>query len=188
MIGMNDFLSIYGLFQYDQTVFDNLALPAGVDKTLTINNLIMDLAELELLYPDANFMRQAIGAWSQKQLPGWERAYRVLNMEYNPLWNKDGTITETASGSDKIHHGQSAENRTAAYNDAASDNYHNHDITIMGGTDETELGTTHVRVEQGNIGVTSSQQLLREEIAVSDIKIIDIIVQDFKKRFCIAIY
>ena len=65
-------LSILGLYNYDSTIFDNLVTPFEDNENL-IQNILMECAELEILYPDADFMKFAIGAWSQKQLPIWNK-------------------------------------------------------------------------------------------------------------------
>ena len=54
----------------------------------------MDTAEMEILYPDASFLKLAIGAWSKKQVPIWTELYNSTQYEYNPIWNVDGTVIE----------------------------------------------------------------------------------------------
>lgn len=43
-------------------------------------------------------------------------------------------------------------------------------------------------VEQGNIGVTSSQNLIEQERELVKFSIYDFIIQDFKARFCVLLY
>ena len=91
-------LSILGLYQYDQSLFDNLHLPADFtteDRATLINNLLMECAEFECTYPAFDFCKAAIGFWSKARLHVWEKLYASLFFDYNPIWNKDGTITET---------------------------------------------------------------------------------------------
>ena len=71
MIARNETISIYGLYLFDPTLFDNLQLPTGVDRDELISNLVMECAELELLYPDGDYMKYAIGAWSKKENHIW---------------------------------------------------------------------------------------------------------------------
>ena len=54
----------------------------------------MDTAEMEILYPDASFLKLAIGSWSKKQVPIWTELYKSTQFEYNPIWNVDGTVVE----------------------------------------------------------------------------------------------
>lgn len=48
--------------------------------------------------------------------------------------------------------------------------------------------TTHEQSETGNIGVTSTQSLIKAEREIAMFNIIDFIINDFKKRFCLLIY
>lgn len=237
-------LSILGLYQYDHSLFDNLQLPAEFtteDRETLINNLLMECAEFECTYPAFDFCKAAIGFWSKARLHVWEKLYASMFFEYNPIWNKDGTITETRTkeysgekagtvsstkeaeteNSDvhtvtKISSGtqnSDTENKAAGFN---SNDYVKKDKstvdgswsesetdtdrhTITGSDSETgnttESGTTsgeeteeYTRVEQGNIGVTSTQQLIKEEREVAMFEIDDVIINDFKKQFCILVY
>lgn len=237
-------LSILGLYQHDQSLFDNLHLPAEFtteDREALINNLLMECAEFECTYPAFDFCKAAIGFWSKARLHVWEKLYASMFFEYNPIWNKDGTITETRTkeysgekagtvastkeaemeNSDvhsvtKISSGtqnSDTENKTAGFN---SNDYVKKDKstvdgswsesetdtdrhTITGSNSETgnttESGTSsgneteeYSRIEQGNIGVTSTQQLIKEEREVAMFEIDDVIINDFKKQFCILVY
>ena len=53
------------------------------------------------------------------------------------------------------------------------------------------IDDTHTRTSRihGNIGVTTSQQMLEQELQISEkINIYNYIVNEFKQRFCIAVY
>lgn len=113
---MGALLSVLGLYNYDNTLFDRLVLPEGIDKDILIENIISECAELEVLYSDPDYLKYAIGVWSNKELPTWYRLLRTSELEYNPLYNVDateytkesrdlksteaGTNTNTTSGSD----------------------------------------------------------------------------------------
>ena len=47
---------------------------------------------------------------------------------------------------------------------------------------------SHTLHAHGNIGVTTTQKLIREQRAIELFNIYDIIIEDFKMRFCILIY
>ena len=75
---MKSDMSILGLYNYDNTLFANMAYPEAFtsdDEAVLLNNLLMELAEFEVIYPTPVFMKQAIAAWSAKELPTWERIY-----------------------------------------------------------------------------------------------------------------
>ena len=88
-------ISIMGLYEYDDSIFDNFNVPDEMDRDVTIAEILMQCAELELIYPSAPIMKTAIENWTKAELPQWQRAYRDMTIEYNPIWNVDGTETET---------------------------------------------------------------------------------------------
>ena len=88
-------LSILALYRYDSTLFDGLQLPEGVDKDTLVDNILLDAASLEVLYPDPVFLNRAINVWSKKRLPVWTELQKTLEYEYNPIDNYDRTETVT---------------------------------------------------------------------------------------------
>ena len=65
---MESTMSLLGLYKYDNTVLDGLHIPEGLDSEVLKDNLLMETAELEVLYSSASFMKSAIEVWSQKML------------------------------------------------------------------------------------------------------------------------
>ena len=89
-------ITILGLYNWNENIFDGLQLPDGVDKDIVINNILEECNELEVLYADPDYMQAVIGIWSKRMLPTWIRLNETFNAEYNPLYNVDAyeTITE----------------------------------------------------------------------------------------------
>ena len=91
-------VSIIGLYNIDDTIFNNMVYPNGftsANQQTTIDEILFECAELEILYPDPEVMQTAIQRWSEAELPSWQRMYDALMETYNPLWNVDATVTET---------------------------------------------------------------------------------------------
>ena len=75
-MGRGSNLSVIGLYNYSENLFNGLSLPAGMtddDKSVLIDNILFECADLEVLYPSWEFMYRAISSWSKKQLPTWTR-------------------------------------------------------------------------------------------------------------------
>jgi len=89
-------MDLIGLYRFDNTIFDEFHLPEDLEdmKDVLIDNLLMETAERELIYPDAPFMKDAIDRWSSKQVSIWEQLYETTQYEYNPIWNVDGKVVE----------------------------------------------------------------------------------------------
>ena len=160
-------LSIMGMYEYDNSLFDGLDVPTYtdknnlvhvVDKTKVIQSILLNCAELEILYQNLETMKLAIEVWSAAEQDTWKKMYATVMMEYNPLWNVDADIVNIGS--------VMGFNEDENWSDAAK---------------ETQRRT-------GNIGVTASQDLIQKERDIADFSIIRFITESFKKRFCIMVY
>lgn len=97
-------LSIVGMLQWDPDLFQDMPIPETVNRNTLKNNIILECAELQLIWSDPGFMRQAINAWGAANLPVWEEIERILAIHYDPQYNKDvyeeGTDTTNKTGTD----------------------------------------------------------------------------------------
>ena len=63
-------ITIAGLYDYDNTIFDNLNLPAatddlpGADKETAVFEILENCNDFEVMYPDADYIKESIGYWS----------------------------------------------------------------------------------------------------------------------------
>ena len=94
-------LSIIGLYEYDQAIFDGFNVPDGIDRDNCINEILLRCGDLSLIYPSFNIMKLAIKNWSAIEMPIWTTLYNTENLDYNPIWNVDGTVTEVYNHSGK---------------------------------------------------------------------------------------
>lgn len=162
-------LSLLGLHKYNGKLFDGLKVPERVDRETLINNLLAETAEFEILYPDSEFMAHMIAVWSEKELPVWEKLENTLHYDYDPISNYDRHEESTNTGESL--------GKVAGYN--ASDL-----VNSSGASTDVKRSARM----WGNIGVTTTQQMIEEERRVSEFNITDYIIDSFKKRFCIMLY
>lgn len=234
-------VDLIGMYNYDNSVLDLMQIPEALDRPTLIDNLLMETAEMELLYNNVGFLKQAIGSWSRKNITVWTELYDTTQYEYNPIWNKDGHILETETrdlagsdhttdntdrvdnlqdkntrnyedketrdlddsnthsvygfNSDSAAHeskDEGEQNGTDTINHTGTDTYDHtgrQDVDRTFDKATTDTGTiTHERTEQGNIGLTSTQQLIQEQREVVKLNLMDIIINDFKQRFCLGVY
>lgn len=92
---MKVILSIVGLYNYDNTIFDVIQLPEGVDRQVLIDSLIMEAGELPVVYPDAGLFKRLLGRWSVRKLSQWTRFKAACDVEYDMLRNYDRTESES---------------------------------------------------------------------------------------------
>lgn len=168
-------ISVLGLYRADNTLFDNLVLPVGVDKDTLIAEIISECADLEVLYPDSDYMKMLIGYWSGGMLDNWQKMFDALEQNYDPLnsYRKETT-----------HHGgktNTSTNSVKAYNESTNFVDYQKDV------DNTTQN--YNRTVKGNIGIYSYAKLLSEEIDLREkYDIYDIILADFKHRFILLVY
>lgn len=185
-------ISILGLYTWDNTIFDNIIIPEGVSKGELVTNILARCAELECLYSSPVFFKKYVEAWSFIKNVSWARKYKALTLEYNPIENyeRNETITETinenGNGTQSGNAEEDVKNATydgalATANKQINDNELNSEYANK--HDRTYNNFTH-----GNIGVTTSQQMLEQEMNIADYNIYDIIIDDFKKDFCLGVY
>lgn len=95
LIGMEKYLNP------DRSVFDDLTLPEGIDKETLIGSIILRCQEFELLYTDPDFMISAVMLWGKKNYWTFDRWVKLINKQYDPLYNKDyhEEISDTHQGS-----------------------------------------------------------------------------------------
>lgn len=212
---MRPTVSYLGLYNYDSTIFDDFALPNSVAsrKAEFVDEILSELGQLEALYPNAEVFKRILKAWSTTRLTEWQRVETALTAEYNPIHNFDrnedysDTNTEKETGksnstsstesnangtnenteSETAFNTESFKNRTknagtdTASSTASATNESNNTVT-------RETKVQHTAHLYGNIGVTTSQQMINEELAMRRGDLDSYIIEDFKHRFCVMVY
>ena len=83
LIGLEQFL------QPEHSLFEDLELPEGIDKETLTDTILLRCSEFEVLYPDPEFMKYAITAWGKRNYWTFDKWIKLINEEYDPLFNKD---------------------------------------------------------------------------------------------------
>jgi hypothetical protein len=135
----------------------------------------------------------------------WKTLFNTLDLEYNPIWNYDGTntITEVRGARDESHIKGArdssnimaqthitSENAQAPYDssnlkdvsknettgDAHTDRYTSNTYTDR--DTATQYTDTITEVKGGNQGTTTTQQMIREEREIANMDYIDTVYKD----------
>ena len=183
-------MSLLGLYNWDNTILDGFIVPPNVDRETVINNLLRECAELEVLYPQPEALKFFIGEWSKERLPVWTKLESTLHYDYNPINNYDRyeEWTDESSGSTSGTTSGQVERRTAGYNSAESNVPESSDTTGENVSSSASRKNRRTGRAYGNIGVTTTQQMIEKERRVSEFDIDHIIINEFKKTFCLLIY
>lgn len=176
-------ISVRGMWQFDDRLFDKLQLPAQIDKQDVVDTILLECAELPVVYTNWDVLQGAIGLFSKRRLHSWGRMARALYEDYNPLHNFDRYEDSTDDENTASSGSADSVNTVNGYNGDAE---HDRQNTI--GTNETKRDNKHTAHLYGNIGVTTSAQMLDGELEIRKQDLISIIVREFKENFCIMVY
>ena len=191
---MRGTLTLNGLYNFDSTIFDGWTFPTGIDKTTLIPALLYECSSMEITLPNPDLFKVVTFAWCTRKARSWERALAAMTAQYNPLHNYDRreSVSDAESGSSG-HSGEvsgSNTETTAAFN-SASYSPKGKNETEQESESSATFGRSylHSSTITGNIGVTSSQDMLNQELDVSErLDIYAIIIRDFKREFCLMVY
>lgn len=198
---------------YDNTMLDGILVPEGIDRDDVIACILEQYGQQALVHPDPEYMRRYVPIWSKRRLGIWTKLLKTTELEYNPIENYDRKeeITEqretgrqtatktTATGGDVTESSNNAEHLVSAENeytyqpdskDTAGENMsvrRTNDTSGNVGESGTE-NFIHRNHTHGNIGVTTSQQMIEAERNVVRYSIIEEIAADYRDAFCLSIY
>ena len=179
-------ISILGLYHINPNLFDGMRLPYSLNLGTFIDNLLMEYAELEVVYPDPEFMQDAIERWSKMRVHTWEKMERVLYEDYDPFINIKRDETRTITEERDLTGTGDTTGKVSAWNDEGfSDRAKDESVSTQTGTVTT---TEHFHVE-GDSAITDAQDVMKKEMDVRiKYDLYRIILSEFKERFCLLVY
>lgn len=202
-------ISILGLYNHDNTIFNGLDVPEGLEKDILIDYIFMECADLELLYPNWDIMMRLITSWSDARVHSWSKLYESTRQQFNMIHNYDRYEEWTDTGN-RTTSGQSSSSDTtssqssgttttskAAYNESAlttTEQVGSSATSSATGTgSNTNSGTEtsrggHEGHMYGNIGVTTAAEMLEGVRDLYKWDVYQAIANEFKQRFCIMVY
>lgn len=198
--------TVQAIYEEMPTIFDALQLPDPLTVQQMRALILTECGELDTIFSDAEAMAAYLPVWNACELPGWERIAEALAAEYNPIHNYDRTDVETEEGSAESSSGSSgsstnsgADTETTKREGFNSSDFVNADKRIMEAGTTAESSTeassessserTRTLESSGNIGVTTSQQMIEAEIALrSKWTLAGIVLESFKKTMCVGVW
>lgn len=212
IIGMERWLN-----NQNDSLFKDISLPAGIDKDLCINEIIIRASELEVLYADPGFMKDLTTHFFKKYQRTFEKWIEAYLAEYNPIENtdryEDWTDTGKSTGKETSKGTHTGTGNTKS-NGTTTDS---HDVTTdtsgtykpeskdtvnsndnVDNTNELKIddvrdtnGTNenrHIGHIHGNIGTMTVEQLLRGSYDIAKWNIYAQIADLYVAEFCIGVY
>lgn len=201
--------TLIGTYQYYHNaggdLFELMDLPEGINKDTLCSNILLQGGEFEVLHGSPEFIHNSIGIWSKAWKDSFQRWVDALAIEYAPLENYDrmehwtdeldGSGSSSSTGTLDTSFSEEVERTKSAYD---SSSYQPYDKTTTGSTTDTDTtddtNTTinndseHNGRIHGNIGVTTSQQMLNQELDLGYWNLYQRITQLFLQEFIIPVY
>lgn len=227
-------ITLYGFYQYDNTLFDGVVLPSGMDKETLVADIMRTSGDLYTYHQVPEQLKRNITFWFARRLFDFERMFKALRAEYSPIENYDRiedirrdyqnsgtdkatttlgsstTSSHTGTDTDNMEGGGTTEKGVSAYNEDGYTNRekdtethnsnntqtYNSTVTNTGSgsdTTTTDYGLKRTETEvtriHGNIGVTTAQQMITEEMKLrAQYDIYRIITMEFEREFLVQIY
>lgn len=214
-------LTLWGIYQYDPTLFNNVTLPEGINKETLIAEIMQRSGDLYSYYQVPEYLKRNITLWFNRNYDQFYKMFRALTIEYNPIENYDRTEvsihtpreTFTTQRGEAEHIGnernisttlgststsersafdsstyQPQERTTGSGGDSSKDAFgedrtNNVNQTVSNGGDHRFDSHIH-----GNIGVTTNQNMVEQEIRLRDFDIYTHIARRFEREFIVDIY
>ena len=210
-------LTVSGLLDWDETVLDGLNFCirynflqtepdekfyfySGQENARAKTKVVFECGMLECVHQDPIIFKKAIENWVGVNSLRWTRLFQTTLYKYDAISNYDRT--EEWEETDEEHEAQNGEgsnngNSTATHNVGAYNNAMQkagEDVSegsssynATGRKDSNKTRKHRARMF-GNIGVTTTQEMIEAERRVVSFDIADIIAKEFRRQFCISVY
>ncbi len=198
-------------------LFKNIELPEGINKQTLESNILFQGGEFEVQNANPFFIQSMIQTWSRVYAETFQRWVDALVIEYAPLENYDrhedwtdtldrdntlsdtqvttsaGTLDATTTDHTELKKSAYDSNSYSPYTDQSNTGTVDQDTTENTTATDTASSTqddeaVHTGRIHGNIGVTTSQQMLNQELDLGYWNLYQRITQLFLQEFTIPVY
>ena len=199
-------ITLWGFYNFtDKTLFDGAVMPEGIERQELVDLIMIECGDLYPYYQQPNYLQMQINNFFKRKKFNFDKMIAALNAEYDPLENYDRkedwsdtfeehvegeANDETSSDSD----GTSTSKISAMDSDALVDDTqgisHNEGTSKAKTTNAADRNNegAHTGRVHGNIGVTTSMQLIKEELELRKFDVMEQIVRAFEKDIIVQIY
>ena len=200
LIGCYQFFSNAG-----DDLFKNMTLPDGISKDTLCSHILLHGGEFEVQNANPFFIQSAIAIWSSVYQDTFTRWINALSIDYAPLENYDrmehwtddleGTGNSQSTGTVDNTTNETTERTKSAFDSSTYQPYDRVETNGTSDTDSTDNTDTsmtsngvHDGRVHGNIGVTTSQQMLNQELDLGYWNLYERITDLFLREFTIPVY
>lgn len=190
------------IYNFDPSIFDGVDFPSNISVQDFVDSLLMQCGEMPVLYSSPPLLKSLISVWSNISQYSWAHLAATLTAEYNPIENYDRMEEWSDSSINNSRYTNSTNNTTNGstkeqvygYNNlnTPADNSASTSASTSADTSDSAGNTTSTGSRKGrahgNIGVTTTQEMLESERRVAMFNFYDAVIRDFQKRFLIWVY
>lgn len=148
-------VTLWGFYQYDNTLFDDIVLPDGIDKDNLVSDIMRNSGDLYPYHQVPEYLKRNINFWFARRLFDFSRMYEALRVQYSPIENYDriedikreykdsGTDTETLTlGSSTTSKHTGTDEETTTLGSSTTSKHTGTDTDSMQGGGTTEKGVS----------------------------------------------
>lgn len=201
----------------NDSLFKNIVLPTGIDKSILVDTILLKCAELEVYYFSPQYMKMVTEHFFLKHQQTFEKWVEGLSVTWNPIenydryenWKDKGTDDRTGHRTDQstasdtssaTGSGETASDVTTydsgTYKPDGKTTSSSGSSSTASTTGNNESNTTdngkheseHDGHIHGNIGVTQAGEMLSNWMEVWRFNIYDEIAELYKDEFCVGVY
>lgn len=179
-------LSPMALYNFDGTLFDEMALPDQLDHDIMVSTILIETSNMSVIDPSLPIMKESIRVWSQSKLRAWQKQANVLYEDYDPFVNIKRDEVRTIIQDRDLKGTNTGKVSVKAWDASDMTDRQSNDISS---TDTGKITTTETYHLEGDSAITDAQDVAIKEVKLrAGYEMYNIILQDFKKKFCIQVY
>lgn len=206
-------LTLGGIYNYDNTIFDDIDIPQGVDKNTLVTEILRECGGNESRYQNPKILKTMIENFFHTNAWRYSELWKTTQYDYEPLVNYDLEITETRESKNNINGNRSVnssgniseqgnsenEKTVSAYNSNGYSPDEKNTIKQTNSNSSRSSGTeTEKRNEDGNETITrhekgdnsarSTQYMIKEQRDVVDFNFYKLVADEFEDELTLPIY
>lgn len=180
-----------------EDLFSDIVIPNGLDKQTLVDTIVYDNWEFDVEIADFYLFKKMVTNFFKKKNDSYNRLYNALLEKYNPLHNYDRYEDRKEKTQRNKQDKNVLETKTTEEDTVSADNSNTYQPRNKTVGDLKENDTRNVEDLEdyttenhlyGNIGVTTSQQMLESEIKLRmENNMYSLISLDFRREFMILL-
>lgn len=206
-------LTLGGIYNYDNTLFDNIVIPDNADKNVLITEILRQCAGNESRYQSPKLLKRMIENFFKTNEWKFSELWKTTEYDYDPLVNYDLEISETKEreeNNDRTRNVESTGNSTDNSEGSVEDSVSAYNVSGYSPKDKTDSrgintnnsfntgietenskgdGTeTITRHEKGDNSARSTQYMIKEQRDIVNFNWYQIVANEFEDELTITLY